>query len=655
MDAEVNGLARELLMFAEILLVVFALIAAQAEEPGAPRIRAARCVSNTGDLIRHSDVIAMRPEPSAETYRKYCIDIVAWGAGVGFDEESAARQRRLVEVSRSAGVRLHAVDLVAVSEGSRCVISGGEIDSPKSAVYGQRQQSYDDMMKRLTELGVDLNHGSVLDIHGNWVRVPWGGPNRNLPMASVYWPAARQWYMRKMETIAATGGTILHIDEPVLGSYGLVAESPGDFSEYAIDAFREWLNERPAEIWQEAGVQSLDDFNYRDFVLSHGGDARSAPLWREFVRFQLSATADFIREMRDYLRARTGLSIPVSMNANPSTWYKLALLPVQDLMTTEVGHEAKRLGMPVTPLLVYKFGDAIGQPVVTTAHGGEWHEMFVDPHPVLVCSWLAMGYALGHQLMMPVKAWMTPRVNGSDAYRPSSDHYACVAHFVKRVKHLLDGHEAISCLGVVLGCDAIQHDVGALKMLLLRLADMNVPFNLAVEGNDLFLREVKAQDLDGCWAVLAASPDFLTVEARGRIMELAGDRPVSEYSGGDLPEFLPRPIRVEGADRVWVLPRMVPGDESAPVAVHLLNRDYDTKKRQMRSKDNFSVVFDSSLFGGRKFESAVLHQPILTAELPVDGDVDQVTPLTLEQDGDVITLTVPGLDMWGIVEMIPIR
>ena len=75
----------------------------------------------------------------------------------------------------------------------------------------------------------------------------------------------------------------------------------------------------------------------------------------------------------------------------------------------------------------------------------------------------------------------------------------------------------------------------------------------------------------------------------------------------------------------------------------------------MRSKDNFSVVFDSSLFGGRKFESAVLHQPILTAELPVDDSVDQVTPLKLGQDGDVITLTVPGLDMWGIVELIPIR
>ena len=29
------------------------------------------------DLIRRSDVIAMRPERKAETYKKYCIDVVA--------------------------------------------------------------------------------------------------------------------------------------------------------------------------------------------------------------------------------------------------------------------------------------------------------------------------------------------------------------------------------------------------------------------------------------------------------------------------------------------------------------------------------------------------------------------------------------------------
>jgi len=454
-----------------------------------------------------------------------------------------------------------------------------------------------------------------------------------------------------MERIAALGGTALHIDEPALSACGLIAPSPGDFSDYAMSAFREWLHRRPADVWRKAGIESLDGFNYRGFVLARGADPRSAPLWREFVRFQLFSVTDFLREMRDHVRAKTGRPIPLSMNAHPATWYKLPLLSVQDLMTTEVGHEAKRLRMPLTPLLLYKFGDAIGQPVATTAHGGEWHKMCVDPHPVLVCSWLAMGYALGHHLMMPVKAWMTPRVNGTDAYRPKTDHYACVAHFVKQVAHLLGGHEAMSCTGVALSCDAIERDIATLKILLVRLANMNVPFHLAVEGNDLFERQIGAQDLDGCSAVLVASPNLMPDDARKRIRELAGERPVVEYSSGSLPASLPRPIRVEGADRVWVLPRAVPGDEAAPVAIHLLNRDYDPAKRQMRAKRSFTVELDARLFRDRSFNRAVLHQPILLPTLPSEGPFDDVVAVKLSQDSRKITLTVPGLDVWGIVEL----
>lgn len=604
-------------------------------------IRGVRCVPRCSDLIRKSDVVAMRPEPKAETYRKYRVDVVAWGAGVGFDEKSVARQRRLVDTSRAAGVRLHAADCVAVGEGSWCVISGGDPHSDRIKQFRERG----------LQAGIDLTQGAVLDVTGQWIRVPWGGPGRNVPMASVFWPTARQWYLRKMDLLAATGATALHIDEPALGSYGLVPPSPGDFSDYAMRAFREWLRGRPEHVWRGAGIESLEGFSYRDFVLATAGDPRAAPLWREFVRSQLTRTAELLRAMRDRFQAKAGRPIPLSTNANPATWYKLPFLRLQDFMTTEVGHEAKRLAMPVTPLLVYKFGDAIGQPVVTTAYGGEWHKMYVDPHPVLVCSWLAMGYGLGHRLMMPVKAWMTPRVHGTDAYRPKTDHFACVARFVKEIAHLLDGYEACTCVGVALGCDAVERDVGTLKNLLRRLADMNVPFDLAVEGNDLFPREIGESDLAGLSAILIACPQRLPADARLRVAKLAGDRPVVECEAGRVPASVPRPIRVDGAERVWVLPRAAPGRGTAPVAIHLLNRDYDRDARDMRAKPAFTVTLDRRLLLSRSFSRAVAHEPVLLPKIGPEDKCMRTRPVAVKQDRDTVSLRLPGLHVWSVVEL----
>jgi len=626
-----------------LLTMVAAALAGLSMLPAASAmgIRGVRCVPRCSDLLRKSDVVAMRPEPKAETYRKYRVDVVAWGAGVGFDAKSVARQRRLVETSRAAGVRLYAADCVAVGEGSWCVISGGDPHSDRIAQFKERG----------LEAGIDLIQGAVLDVKGQWIRVPWGGPGRNVPMASVFWPTAREWYLRKMDLLASTGATALHIDEPALGSYGLVASSPGDFSDHAVRAFGEWLRGRPEPVWRGAGIESLEEFSYRDFVLSQGGDPRAAPLWREFVRFQLAGAAELLRAMRDRFQAQAGRPIPLSTNANPATWYKLPFLQVQDFMTTEVGHEAKRLAMPVTSLLVYKFGDAIGQPVVTTAHGGEWHKMHVDPHPVLVCSWLAMGYGLGHRLMMPVKAWMTPRVRGTDAYRPQTDHFACVARFVKEVAHLLDGYEACTCVGVALSCDAVERDVGTLKNLLRRLADMNVPFDLVIEGNDLFPRRIRESDLAGLSAILIACPQRLPADARVRLAKLAGDRPVIECEAGRAPASVPQPIHVDGAERVWVLPRAVPGRSDAPVAVHLLNRDYDRDARDMRTKPAFTVTLDRRLLPSRSFSRAVAHEPVLQPEIGPEDKCVRTRPVAVKQDRDTVSLRVPGLHVWSVVEL----
>lgn len=615
------------------------------------RITGARCVRTRGDLIKHSDIIAMYQEGKAETLRKYRIDIVAWGSQLRTDEKTIAARRGLIRMAHDAGVRMHAVDCAMVQEGGRFVVSQGQRDSPNLPLFWELRKDNERTLARLADLGVDLTRDTVLDVNGDWVPVPWLAKRWRIPTASVYSPAARRWFFEQMDAIGSTGATALHFDEPAMGSYGVRHQSPGDFSDHAMAAFREWLGERPPAVWQEAGVKSLADFNYREFVLAHGGDPRSAPLWREFVRFQLLTTRDLVAELRDRVREKVGRDMPLSMNANASSWIKLPFLALQDFMTTEVPHVAGTCRPPIPPLLVYKLGDAFRQPVASTAHGHDWYLIREDERPLLVCTWLAMSYALGHHLMMPCKAWVMSPIEGSSNYRPTTDHYACMAHFIKSTARLLDHRQTISTVAVVVACDAIERDLSSLNALAARLAAANVPFSVAVEGNDLLERQVTAEDLEGCSAILLASPAFLSDETMERVRKLAGDRPVAEHFGSSLPGFLPRPIKVQGAENVWVLPRAVPGDREAPAVVHLLNRDYDPDARAMRPKGPFTVTLDARLFGGREFKTATMHQPRLLAELPADGDVTTSANVELKQDAEQIELEIPNLELWGVVEL----
>ncbi len=610
-----------------------------------------RCVRTRGDVIKHSDIIAMYQEGKAETLRKYRIDVVAWGGQLRTDEKTIAARRELIEMAHGTGVRFHAVDCAMVQEGGRFVVSQGDRSSPNAPLFWDLRKDNEGTLARLGELGVDLTRDTVRDIDGNWVPVPWLAKRWRIPMASVHSPAARRWFSEQMDAIASAGATALHFDEPAMGSYGVTFRDPGDFSDHAMAAFREWLGERPPEVWREAGVESLEGFNYRDFVRTHGGDPRMAPLWREFVRFQLFTTRDLVAELRDRVREEVGRDIPLSMNANASSWIKLPFLAIQDFMTTEVPHVAGTQKPPIQPLLVYKLGDAFGQPVASTAHGHDWYLIREDERPVLVSTWLAMSYALGHHLMMPCKAWVMSPTEGSGNYRPTTDHYACMAHFIKGVAPLLDDRESISTVAVVVSSDAIERDLASLNALAGRLADANIPFSIAVEGNDLLERQVSADDLAGCSAILLASPAFLSDELKQRVRTLAGDRPVAEHFGGGLPGFLPRPVLVEGAEKVWALPRAAPGDGEAPVTIHLLNRDYDAEARGMRPKGPFRVTLDRKLFGGRDFTAGVLHHPRLLAELPADGTVTTSVDIGLRQTEEQVELTIADLELWGLVEL----
>jgi len=99
---------------------------------------------------------------------------------------------------------------------------------------------------------------------------------------------------------------------------------------------------------------------------------------------------------------------------------------------------------------------------------------------------------------------------------------------------------------------------------------------------------------------------------------------------------------VEGAERVWAVPRARPADPAGPIVVHLLNRNYDAKADKVVPQKNLTLRLHRDLLANRKFTRAVAHAP--KAE-PIE--------LKVESRPDHLTVTVPQLDLWAIVELGP--
>jgi len=91
---------------------------------------------------------------------------------------------------------------------------------------------------------------------------------------------------------------------------------------------------------------------------------------------------------------------------------------------------------------------------------------------------------------------------------------------------------------------------------------------------------------------------------------------------------------------VGVVPRAIPGNDAAPVVIHLLNRQYDGENDTMVPQKNFTLRLRHDLSGGRKFTKAILHAP---NENPV--------AVPLNSDREQTAITIPELKLWTILEL----
>ena len=601
-------------------------------------------ITAPSELIRHSDVVAMCNVDNSETLKKYCIDIVAWGNHLPWPNVKGVYNRQnLFKKAKISGVRYHSIDISLIQEGKRYLAKSlGLWKLPDIELLNKKE-------KYLKE----IKEHSVLDVNGKLTGLSWKKP----PIACIHDEGYRKWITNRIDWLMKTNPSALHFDEPLMGAAcAIFSRNPGCFCDKCCENFKLYLKTRPDAVWKINGIEALDEFNYRNFVKSKELNPKKTPLWDEFVRFQILSAAEFVEELKKRAELKANTPFLFSANASPSSWGRLPLIRFMDYISAELSHNGKYLKVPDRPILDYKLGDALMKPVFSTALGSDWAQIKKTSHILLACSWIAQAYAYGHQFMMPIRAFAK-----DSYYYPNTDHYACIANWIKEVKHLLDDYESLSNTAVVVSLDSFKKEKDKQNIIKLcsQLSYCKIPFHIVIKGNTFFKKNISENDFKGWPQIIVALPEYFSEDELLLIKNFSGENTVwmadaTAINNRTPLKFINTPIETPGIKDVFVIPRKkIMNNNGSSFVLHLLNRDYNAEEYNMNPKGQFKVIIDSNLLSYPNISKAILHQPILSEELSdiTDINLDVSEELTVKQRGNKIEIIIPLLKLWGIIEL----
>ena len=488
-------------------------------------------------------------------------------------------------------------------------------------------------------------------LDGEPILVPWLWDHKHKDGHPAYWfctnaPGYREYLRDQTKRAMVTDVEGLHIDD-YNGTAGTEWRG-GCFCKHCMFAFADYLEEHvSAERLNECGVESLEGFDYGKFLREQGITVdqyrrkveSSLPLGPEFLTFQYRAAAQWVGETHKYAESLVGHPLMLSVNSSASNPKSLVIAPQLTYFCGEVPRAASELQAPTNPIFVFKLGDALDRPQVSTASGQDWAFAMEHNKPGLVRTWIAQAYACGHQLMCPHRQWAYTKDKGTHWYESKPEDYAHLYRFVRKYPGLFDDYEAMASVGLVYSNAAFRKYKKATREACIALARANVPFRLLLAGDDWMDQRLGMEDIADLRAIVVTEPLMLDEEQEA-ILEAAKDRLVTWPDKGRLSELVPPQIKLEGAENITVIPREVPHSPTSPFVCHLLNRNYDAEADSVQKQRHFKLTLSRSLLPGPKIDKVTLYAP---QKEPVEIQVAQT-------DED-LTVTVPELGLWAILTL----
>ena len=494
-----------------------------------------------------------------------------------------------------------------------------------------------------------------VDYDGNRLVAPWmtgfndrGGPG----WACVNSPDAAAFREQWLKDFLELGGDAIQHDD---WAFNLAAFGWGGcFCSHCMGESEKYLKkDLSPEEKQKYGVSPARTFNYREYLRTQFGVENaddyqrrrdSLPLQKEFAHFNRISTRRYFLHLADVAREYRGGPVPLTVNANmlPGSFAENFALDLVDYLVgeTPATHEGY-----LDLIWMLKLSDALRLPQVVSPFPAER----VNVNEVRGA--LAAVYALGHWPLVPWDVWQGP--DKKERWFGTVEQYGDIYQFAGSSGQL-DGFEAWSDVALFVPAvsdtelAATHADRG--KKLIAELLAAGAPFRTITAGKvggDLVQIPLEPGDFRDVRTIfLCGSLDTLDDTTREEFKKLADGVSVIDASGAEgetSPAGAMKKAKLAAACKaddptVHVFPRRQVSGKHRPLALHLLNKDYDKGSDEYREKTDVTVELASKSLGDSS--SAVYHQP---GREPIYLGVE-------EKRGNV-RLAVPSVELWGVIEV----
>jgi hypothetical protein len=302
-----------------------------------------------------------------------------------------------------------------------------------------------------------LHAACAVDIEGKPVEVPWLFDHTYEGTKTCFGctnhPEFQRLCRERVRDAMAGGADGLHVDDH-LGTAGAAWWQGGGFCDYCMARFREYLKKHATqEQLQQAGVQRLDDFDYRALVRKHATTREEykkvqhqIPLMNMFLDFQIEAAAEHTRQLGQLAAEVTGRPVLLSANACLPNKVHTHVVKYLTHIVGEVDQNASAGTAKIDHAVeAYKLAVRLGKPMAATASGWDWAFVKQNDCQELVRFWIALAYAHGQRFMVPhpKRQWCFNDELGTHWYAAPVEAYAPLYRFIRENAEWFDGFEAV--------------------------------------------------------------------------------------------------------------------------------------------------------------------------------------------------------------------
>ncbi|MEM6765085.1 MAG: T9SS type A sorting domain-containing protein [Bacteroidota bacterium] len=488
-------------------------------------------------------------------------------------------------------------------------------------------------------------------------------------------PLWQGYLKRSLETAISNGADGVKFDTPC-GSPGhpqVYWTGAGCSCEDCMAMFRTHLDEKYSEEeLAEFGIEDIDSFDYfRDIVKKYASTREeykeqfgSIPLLREFIVAQQVAAKNVITGLNDYARTLSD-DILMSTNAWHLFPYNLYGASFADVFVAEMPYGAEyenewvtnEFGKVISP--TYKLGEALGKPLFVSPTINDWKNLqnYDDNNPEndlvnLSKLWIAGTYALGAHFMVPLNYDWT-----SHNYYGQFEDYGPIYSFISDNNTLFDGYELTKKVGVLYDNASaynFRHPRNALTNVYLNsyheicgmLTDNQMPWGVVAAGGDLFIdNKISKAEIEAEYEFLVVPENSLLLGGQKQVIdELVAEGKAMYWNNSlhgisDIHQKVAPVMEVESPGDVWILPRESQQKE-APLVLHVLSKEYDKSTDLISPQSDLKINLKEELFSGKKVVKVVFHTP-----------EQEELPLSFSSEADGISLSIPELAYWGIIEI----